>query len=314
MTTPTEPDFTPSPRRTLALIGGAFALVIVIMVVVPGALFRLDPRTQILVVQRARLESSGLHQRALETPTAPPVAYFEGDEGRPVMVMIHGFGDHAGTWASLTPALDEDWRVLALDLPGHGESPVASDALTLEPLVDAVARVVEKEAAGEPVVLVGNSLGGLVAMRYTLSHPENVSRVVLLNSAGLAHRIPKEDVYATTPEQFARKLDLIQGERWPTPTPDFVVEGFAEHAAEQVHLSALFDDLATGRHFIDGEVEALQLPITLIWGDDDGFFPMDYARRLDAALPQSTLHVLEGCGHMPQTACPDEVLEIIAGL
>ena len=109
---------------------------------------------------------------------------FGGPPGAPPVVCVHGLGGSALNFGLLGPRLADARRVLAVDLLGHGRSapgdPTLSGSDTLHALVDQIGQFV-REVAGSPVVLVGHSLGGVMAMQLTLRSPTEVERLVLLD-------------------------------------------------------------------------------------------------------------------------------------
>jgi pimeloyl-ACP methyl ester carboxylesterase len=131
---------------------------------------------------------------ALRDPRAPLLHVAEdtgapadaGDNGRaaarPVVVMIHGIASSSATFFYVVPLVRETHRVIAIDLLGFGGSPRPADAeYTLEEHVAAVARTIRSLHLAEPFVLVGHSLGCLIASRYAATHEEHVKKLVLIS-------------------------------------------------------------------------------------------------------------------------------------
>src|SRR5688572_9216575 len=112
--------------------------------------------------------------------------WFEGGEGPPV-VLLHGFGGAASNWTLVAPPLVVRHRVLVPDLPGHGGSPpLAAPPVTLDPFADRVAQLLEARDSDSraPVLAVGHSLGGVVALRLAIRHPHLVRGLLLAGCAG----------------------------------------------------------------------------------------------------------------------------------
>jgi pimeloyl-ACP methyl ester carboxylesterase len=109
-----------------------------------------------------------------------------GGDGPP-MLLVHGLGGSADNWMRVAPALTRGHRVLAVDLPGFGRSPLAGRAATLDGYVELVAALL-RQRVREPVVLVGNSMGGLTSLLTASQHPDLVRGLVLVNPA-----IPRYD-------------------------------------------------------------------------------------------------------------------------
>src|ERR687896_1947420 len=109
--------------------------------------------------------------------------WFVGGEGPPI-VLVHGLGGAASNWIELAPALAHDRRVLVPDLPGHGGSSPLPAAPNLEPFADRLGLVLEREQAS-PAVVVGHSLGCVVALRLAMRRPDLVRGLVLVSAAGI---------------------------------------------------------------------------------------------------------------------------------
>ena len=105
-----------------------------------------------------------------------------GDPGAPVVVLIHGFGDAGAGWVNVAQALADRYRVILLDLPGHGRSTHTAPALTMGDLIQSISDLTAR--IDGPLILVGNSLGGWVAAEWALRHPARVTQLHMVNSAG----------------------------------------------------------------------------------------------------------------------------------
>ena len=110
------------------------------------------------------------------------IRYFVGGDGSS-LVLVHGLGGAASNWVELAPALSRSYRVLALDLPGHGGSSPLPAAPSLTPFADVVAAVAEREGL-LPAAVVGHSFGGLVTLRLALRRPEAVRALLLASATG----------------------------------------------------------------------------------------------------------------------------------
>lgn len=112
-----------------------------------------------------------------------PVLAVTGDVGSgPVVVLVHGIASSSVTFDNLTPLLADTHRVVSIDLLGFGQSPApAAATFTIEEHVDSLARTVDTLRFREPFVLVGHSMGGLIATRYAATNPRRLSRLVLVS-------------------------------------------------------------------------------------------------------------------------------------
>jgi pimeloyl-ACP methyl ester carboxylesterase len=256
------------------------------------------------------------------------VRYFVGGRG-PALVLVHGLGGAASNWVELAPALSRSYRVLALDLPGHGGSSPLPAAPSLTPLADVVAAVAEREGLF-PAAVVGHSFGGLVALRLALRRPDAVRALLLASAAGISSGTRAREAAVTTlvlarPARlvapFRRLVARLEWLRYPVfgffevsdpaALSPAVVEGFL--AGPALHT----DVLSAGRALVadDPRVDlgAVRCPCLVLAGARDRMVPVadgiEYARRLHAPV-----RIVPDCGHLVIGERPDACVEAIADL
>jgi pimeloyl-ACP methyl ester carboxylesterase len=256
--------------------------------------------------ERRALTSRGLRKTFLTSP-AGRIALFEGGSG-PAVVLLHGAGDQAGTWSKIVPGLVSKYSVFVPDLPGHGESEPHSGALNLDLLLQGVDAVV-KHAGGANVGLVGNSLGGMLAMLYAHRHPERLSRIVVIDGGVL--RGDRPDL-TLMPRNRAEARKLLDAEMDPgSPrVPGFVLDDIVRQA-NAGPLARMADGRDVSRHLLEGRLGEVRVPVDFLWGASDQLLSLDYARRMQAGLPASRLTALERCGHVPQRECPGQLTKAL---
>ncbi|MEM9731041.1 MAG: alpha/beta hydrolase [Myxococcota bacterium] len=295
----------PSRWKVAALVAG----IVLVGLLVAGFAFRSRTLEWMLHRQQHELEAALNEHDTLQTERGSIHRYAGGD-GR-VLVLIHGFGDRAGGWAQVAPTLAERYRVVSLDLPGHGASDPASPPLQLQDLTSGLEAALADQ--GDQLVLLGNSLGGWLALNYALDHPERVDHVVLLNAAGASWwsgPSKKRLLLPTTRDEQREKLAAVLGERAPA-MPGFLLDQLVALGNDSRHED-LWNDVTDGNHYLDERLPSLIPSTTMLWGTPDPFFPFDsYATRLSQELPNTELHTLEGCGHAPQYSCPEELASLV---
>jgi pimeloyl-ACP methyl ester carboxylesterase len=253
---------------------------------------------------------------------------YVGGSGKPV-VLVHGLAGSAANWVELLPELAERYRVLAVDLPGHGGSAPPPAAASVTDFAEAVAAEMEREQVS-PALLVGHSFGGLVALRLAQLRPELVRGLLLVAPAGIG-----------SGTRTARRLVSLAGAlrpgRWVAPfrhryaerlwyrralfRPWFVSDphalspraalGFLEGPLEHA------DTRTAGRAMVvddpRSELEHVRCPALVLWGARDPQLPLDdafeYARRLRAPL-----RVVADCGHLVIGERPEACLDALAAL
>jgi pimeloyl-ACP methyl ester carboxylesterase len=272
-----------------------------------------------------------LEERCLEWHGARLRYYVDGAGSGPSLVLVHGLGGAASNWCELVPLLAPRFRLLVVDLPGHGGSSPLPSAPTLSPFADAVFRIAESEEL-LPAAVVGHSLGGLVALRLALRRPQAVRALVLAAAAGISSpsRIRETLVTLLVLTRPARLVApyrrLIARVGWlrypvlgywevsdPPALSPRAVEGFLAGPA-------LHTDIAdAGRALVAAdprlELDRIHCPTLVLWGARDHMVPLedgiDYARRLRAPL-----RVIPDCGHLligeRPGACADAIAIFLA--
>jgi pimeloyl-ACP methyl ester carboxylesterase len=288
------------------LLGLGVVLVILIIVCVWMVWKRpleVDARFSRLALGRLGFEST-----RIATPDGR-MTVFEAGSG-PCMVLLHGAGDQAGSWARMVPPLLETYKVVIPDLPGHWKSDPRRGPLGVGQVLAGVEAVMDGPCRGERAILVGNSLGAWVAMLYAHEHPERVERLVAVNGGAIREDNPQVNLFPTTREEARATMKALMGPATP-PVPDFVLDDVIRWArvGPAGRLAQTAGEM--GRYLLDGRLGEVTVPVELVWGDADGLMTMDYAQRLLEGLPRARLHVVHDCGHVPQRECPDKTVEAL---
>lgn len=261
-----------------------------------------DPIEAFVTTTRAGLVNAGLKRVERDGSV-----YFRSKEkdspaGRPVLVLLHGVNDQAGTWAAVAGPLAGRFRLIVPDLAGHGESAPKSGPLPLPLILDRLHTIIVNETSG-PVALLGNSMGGWVAMLYTFAHPECVSRLLLEDASGMAW-VVSVPLFPQTREQAVVALHAVNGPK--ADTPDWAIDAMLSRST----VAPMTRVAETGvlAYLVDGRLGELKVPATLIWGADDGLLPLAYAEALHKRISGSTLCVIEGAAHIPHRQQPEKFL------
>ncbi|HUP61385.1 MAG TPA: alpha/beta fold hydrolase [Thermoanaerobaculia bacterium] len=215
----------------------------------------------------------------------------------PPLVLVHGVNDQAGSWFAVAPTLARTHRVILPDLPGHGESEPKEGPLAISMMVARLHSVI----GNSRVTLAGNSLGGWIAMLYTLAYPERVSHLVLEASGGL-DRPFGVPVIATTRDEALTILRAVHGPRFVAT--EWMIDSLLQRATN----SPMLRITETEQLFVDARIADIRVPATIIWGADDGVLPLSYAHALQAGIAGARLHVIEGAAHIPHIQQPERFL------
>jgi pimeloyl-ACP methyl ester carboxylesterase len=260
------------------------------------------------------------------------VALRTGGSG-PVVLLVHGMAGSSATWRFVMPRLAERFTVVAPDLLGHGESAkprgdysLGAFASGLRDLLDALGH--------ERATVIGQSLGGGIAMQFAYQFPERCERLVLVSSGGLGDEVSLllraltlPGVEYLLPVLCARQLhdagSAIVG--WigrlglrPAPHVAEMWESYgsladdATRAAFMHTLRAVVDVTGQRVSARDRLHLATELPTLIVWGDRDPIIPVHHASATRDLLPGSRLEIFEGVGHYPHCERPERFVAAVS--
>lgn len=307
-----EAPFTGVLRRVLALSDETLPVGALLGIVVEGEATEAEIDA---VIERFNAEfvSSAAEAQA-SGPSAQKVEiggrwlrYLDLGEGGIPLVLVHGFGGDLNNWLFNQPALAAERRVIALDLPGHGESGKQLHSGDAQELSQAVLALLDHLTL-DHVHLAGHSMGGLVALTVADRAPERVASLTLIASAGLGAEINGNYLqgFAEANNRNALKPQLTQLFSDPARVTRQMLEDMlkfkrlegVDQALRQLNQT-LFDG---GRQMIDLRSAVGRQPCLVIWGSDDAIIPASHAEGLDAQV-----EVLPGQGHMVQLEAAERV-------
>ncbi|WP_437782783.1 alpha/beta fold hydrolase [Sorangium sp. So ce1097] len=254
------------------------------------------------------LNRSGVHSRWVDTSVCRLHLYDAAGAGPlPTVVLLHGIGSSALPYAPVLQRLRRRARrVVAAEAPGHGWSAPPASALTPECLTTAMNELLDREL-DEPAIVVGNSLGGAVAVNFALSSPDRVRALVLASPAGacmeqaeLAALLGtfKLRSRAETRAFFARLYHRVP---WFTP----LVAGDVMRMFARETIVSFTSSTRCDHAFTPEQLGSLSMPILLIWGRSDRLMPsanLEYYRR--HLPPHAEIEEPEGVGHCPHVDDP----------
>ena len=258
------------------------------------------------------------------------VAYRDAGAGE-ALLLIHGMAGSSATWRAVIPQLSKKYRVVAPDLLGHGESAKPRGDYSLGAFA-ALLRDLLDELGISRATVVGQSLGGGVAMQFTYQHRNYCQRLALISSGGLGPdlnwilRILSAPGAELVLPIVAPRPVLNVGNKlgsWLTsagvqsPRASEMWSAYSSLADQQTRQAFL----RTLRSVVDYRGQAVSalgkihvshgLPTLLIWGEEDRIIPVAHGRAAHDAVPGSRLEVLAGVGHFPHVESPAAVVDIL---
>lgn len=273
------------------------------------------PKYFVAMLLHAVRRIAGLRTRSIDVDgIAWP--YLEGgpDSGETV-ILLHGFGADKDNWPFHARFLRREYRVIIPDLPGFGENAKdpgvdyrgAAQADRLHRFVRAMG--IDK------FHIAGNSMGGFVALKYTLAHSSRIITLALLNSAGVTS-VNKSEVeqaaacdenllVVSSPDDFDALMDIVTYK--PIPLPGVIRRAIYEKAIDQKSfLDPIFWSLIedTQTHPLDDRLHEITAPTLIIWGRHDRVIDVSCTELMKAEIPNNRCVVFEDAGHMPMLECP----------
>jgi 2-hydroxymuconate-semialdehyde hydrolase len=252
--------------------------------------------------------------------------HMTGDPAHPPVVLLHGIGRSLEDWAAQHQRLSGDYRVISVDMPGFGLSDRLPEPVTLDSLADGVAETLTALGEDRPRHLMGNSLGGAVAMRMLTRDPDRVRTLTLVNSAGFGKEVALFLRVLAIPgvgRRLMRRFDrraawrversLFVDRAFVTDERvDFGLQVAARPEYAQVFLEAaksvggLRGVRAAWRTTLLAEVARHRRPTLVVWGDRDLILPSAHLAAARSAFPDAEWHLFPDTGHLPQIERADE--------
>lgn len=273
------------------------------------------PAALLTSAQSLERQIAGLSSEQLEVANLSIHYYEGGPSDAETLLMIHGFGANKDNWLRFARHFTERYHVIALDLPGFGDSSQPHASYDVGSQVERV--MAFTQALGiKKLHLIGNSMGGHISALYAARYPEQVLSVALFDNAGvtapqkseLAERLEHGDrnpLIVKEPEDFNRLLDFVfvEAPSLPTVLKDYLAE---QAIAQRDHYEMIFDHLRNRYIPLEPELPKIQAPTLLLWGDKDKVLDVSSIQVMQPLLRKPSVVIMENCGHAPMIERPEE--------
>lgn len=245
----------------------------------------------------------------------------EGPRGAPAIVLVHGFAASLHAWEPWAQSLKGDYRVVTLDLPGHGLTRAPTDYRSSAAANVAAVDELTRRLGVERFVLAGNSMGGAVAWSYALAHPERLNGLVLVNAAGWPSPERSEGGPAVfkllsnpAGRALLRNLDprplaargLKQAYQDETLVTPALVDRYVELARAPGHRAILTRRAGGGAPVTPETFAAIRAPTLVMVGLKDQVIPAAQSRAFASAIPGARLVTYPEGGHVPMEQMPEQ--------
>lgn len=267
--------------------------------------------------------AAGFEVKSLLT-TDVEMTYMERAGNGPVVLMVHGFSANKDTWLRLAPEMPQDYRLIAPDLAGHGQSP-AADTYDLVAQAERLHALMQKLGVSQ-FHIAGNSMGGAISAIYAALYPNEIQSLILIDAAGVDAPSPSEfmkgleqgknPLIATDEESFEYRWNLVmhQPPALPWPLRPALIRKTVERAAIN---GEIFDDMLATRerlkelNFEEKLTTDVKMPTMILWGEKDLVLDVSMASAFKEKLPQAEVRILKDIGHVPMMESPEETGDIL---
>jgi pimeloyl-ACP methyl ester carboxylesterase len=248
-----------------------------------------------------------------------------GNKSKPSIILIHGLGQLGmKDWFDVLPTLEENYHVIALDLPGFGLSINAKGRFHPTNYAQVVAAV-SKHYANQKAIIIGHSMGGAVALRYTELYPQSVSQLILVDAAGLLEKSAfikhiatfefGDDLPLLVQQQIA-KVNEFSSSFIEKNTQNNAITKFLQRndyawnwlVADSSNMNAA---LSLVEEDFSQAVEKITTPVDIIWGEKDNVAPLRTGKVLSKQMKNARLHIIEGAGHVPMKSNREQFIDTL---
>jgi pimeloyl-ACP methyl ester carboxylesterase len=257
------------------------------------------------------LDAFDAAKKLIPLPDGESLAYVDmGNRSGPALVLIHGYTDSARDWVPMLPYLSKRYRVILVDIRGHGKSSKPECCYTRLDFAYDIKLLLDTLGV-QKADIVGHSLGSIIAQTFAEFWPERTAHVVLISSTGglpPGARKPQFD-FAAEIRKLKEPIDAdspFMIAWWDSPTPvdpDFIRRERQDAAGIplRVWLAVLDQGLRADGGFADlqGTLPRLKAPTLLIWGSKDPIMEEDARQSLRKGLPAAKVKIFDGLGHNP---------------
>ncbi len=296
-------------KKVVVLIAAAMALAVVLYFALPSLLVKW--------ARDSERKAAGLHEKSLRV-NDHEIAYLEGGQGEPIL-MVHGFAGNKDNWTGFAKFITPLYHVVALDLPGFGDSTclenasysIADQAKRLDQFADAV--------GCKKFDIVGCSMGGQIAGQYTVMFPERVLTLGLFDAAGVRSPVPSElakmlskgepnPLVAGSVDEFNRlsKFVFFKPPGIPSFAKKLLVEEAMKHKAQNERI---FKQLLGTRGALEADLPRIKARTLVLWGDRDRVLDVSSVQVFEKGLPNCTTVIMKDCGHLSMIERPQEAAE-----
>jgi pimeloyl-ACP methyl ester carboxylesterase len=293
-------------KKLAVILAAAIAIALVAYFALPGLLVKW--------ARDSERKAAGLQAKSLRV-NDHDIAYLEGGKGEPIL-MVHGFAANKDNWTRFAKSVTPMYHVVALDLPGFGDSTYLESAsyTTMEQAkrLNQFANAVGLKKFN----IVGNSMGGHIAGRYAVMFPETVLTLGLFAASGVKSPVPSEmarrlakgepnPLVASSVDEFDRLIRFVFYK--PPEIPGFAKKLLLEEAVRhKASNERIFKQLSAEIGSLEPDLPKIKARTLVLWGDKDRVLDVSSVQVFEKGLPDCTTKTMKDCGHLPMIERPQE--------
>ena len=258
---------------------------------------------------------AGLSEKSIQVDNYK-IVYLEGGKGETVL-LLHGFGGDKDNWTRFSKYLTKKYHVIAPDLPGFGESSkIWSDTYDIKTQVKRLHQYTNKIGL-KKFHVAGNSMGGLIAVVYAATYPDEVLSLGLLDPLGVIVREPSQlsleiekgnnPLIVESVSDYDKLLDFLFVK--PPYIPGLVKSYLAEMAVQSREFNKKVFIEANPGNQLETTAGEIRTKTLILWGDTDRVFPASSAPVLQKGIKNSKVIIMKDCGHVPMLERPEETAQ-----
>lgn len=292
-------------------------LVLAIVAALAAVLYLALPGLMVKWARESERKAAGLQTKTVHVGDHE-IVYLEGGQGEQVL-MVHGFSANKDNWTRFAEFITPKYHVVALDLPGFGDSTcletasyrMADQATRLDQFANSV--------GFKKFHIVGNSMGGHIAGRYAVMFPEKVITLGLFNSSGVKSPVPSELATILAKGEpnplfvaSVEELDRLIAFAFVTPPeiPGFAKQVLVEEAVKhKAGNERIMKQLSGEFEALGPDLPKIKARTLVLWGDKDRLLDVACVQVFEKGLPNCTAVVMRDCGHLPMMERPKETAD-----
>ena len=291
-------------------------IIILSLILIPIVIYFIFPEILYIFSISSIRKASGLSEKVINVDDYS-IHYLEGGKGETIL-LIHGFDANKDNWSRFAKFLTKKYHVVAIDLPGFGESSkIETDSYNIASQTKRLNTIV-KALGLKKFHIAGNSMGGAIVGKYSVNYPDKVLSLALVNTAGIYSAETSEvmklvekgenPLLSKTPEDFKELIKFVFVK--PPLIPGRILDYLTKEAIINRDFNEkIFAQLSDEKYSLENDLSKIKANTITIWGDKDRVLHVSCTDVIRRELPDSTIVILENCGHAPMLEKPKETAE-----